>query len=551
MNMTENTLPLIIHLDRSGAITGINEGLSKFLGISNNKDKEAQLIGRSIDDLCQDTRQQSLLKAITSMSAQEKVRVLKFALSYPVADASNTTRSTPPPAGLMYVVPSYENEECTGYIVSLALDEDTSASGVQNFSTSRQIAKWEQLLSIKNGIVIGVFFVALLMILGGVLGIAGLAMSSKNMENFVHENMNPTRMIGRINFLMADNRAQMALAMHHDPANPDSKRVDHSIDIHINTTLANQKEIFDLWEKYQAVNIEGEQKNISDIYWNSRLQYVNEGLNPMIELLRAGDYVQAQKHLLHNINPLYNYANVKSEHLVSYLTTTAEENYLAAAKINRYISIVATIGIISGLLIIIVLGFFFIQGSIKPLNASIQSLERIAKGDLSQSPQWFAHGEPGRVSASVIAMQVNLQSMIDDIDASSENIQQQCKQMNNIVMSLAERFEEQHDRSYQVLEIAQNSAKQMRTLAMQVEKITDTDPSEENTSINLDDLRNLASALSLEVFSAEEASMQMQQIADLIVDNRQEVQLAWAASEQLRETTYELDRLVGRFTKAS
>jgi methyl-accepting chemotaxis protein len=51
----------------------------------------------------------------------------------------------------------------------------------------------------------------------------------------------------------------------------------------------------------------------------------------------------------------------------------------------------------------------------------------------------------------------------------------------------------------------------------------------------------------LEAFSLGDTVAQMNQVAMLIVENRGEVQEAWAASQQLERTAGELDKLVKYF----
>jgi methyl-accepting chemotaxis protein len=59
--------------------------------------------------------------------------------------------------------------------------------------------------------------------------------------------------------------------------------------------------------------------------------------------------------------------------------------------------------------------------------------------------------------------------------------------------------------------------------------------------------QELAGAARIEAFSAEETASQMNQVAALIVENRGEVQGAWAASQQLEQAAQELDKLVKNF----
>jgi len=59
--------------------------------------------------------------------------------------------------------------------------------------------------------------------------------------------------------------------------------------------------------------------------------------------------------------------------------------------------------------------------------------------------------------------------------------------------------------------------------------------------------QELAAAVRIEAFSMGDTVAQMNQVAMLIVENRGEVQGAWAASQRLEQTAQELDKLVKYF----
>ncbi|MBC7857279.1 MAG: hypothetical protein H7Z39_00580 [Burkholderiaceae bacterium] len=59
--------------------------------------------------------------------------------------------------------------------------------------------------------------------------------------------------------------------------------------------------------------------------------------------------------------------------------------------------------------------------------------------------------------------------------------------------------------------------------------------------------QDLATAARIEAFAMGDTVAQMNQVAMLIVENRADVQDAWAASQRLEQTAGELDRLVKYF----
>ncbi|MBC7860178.1 MAG: PAS domain-containing protein [Burkholderiaceae bacterium] len=120
-----------------------------------------------------------------------------------------------------HVVPVRKDGATIGYMsvrtkpsrAAVERAEALYAELAQGASLPRQAGGWRRLASIKSGVVLGILFMTLMMILGGVLGIGGLNLSSRAMRSLYFDEMAPVQAIGRINFLMADNRAQVALAL--------------------------------------------------------------------------------------------------------------------------------------------------------------------------------------------------------------------------------------------------------------------------------------------------------------------------------------------------
>ncbi|MGE5027945.1 MAG: Tar ligand binding domain-containing protein, partial [Betaproteobacteria bacterium] len=329
-------------------------------------------------------------------------------------------------------------------------------------------------------------------------------------------------------------------------------------------------EIDALWQSYSKLPRNGAEHELADKYWEVRSRYVADGLKPAAAALEQGDYKGAEKLLLKNVNPLYREANVSVSALLDHLSAKAERNFLSVSERNRTISIIAAIGVVFGVLAVMMSGFFFFRGTVAPLEKAVAALERITEGNLSDKiDSASGYGEPGRVMNAVAALQLNLKVMMDEIRRSSGSIHEQCSRLNHTMMNLTEHSEEQHDRVYQTLDNIAPSSSRLGALAEEAEAIRQLAgnleksigggknaeaPKPGESDDVLEDIRQLAQrmhalagAVRLEAFALEDTTTQMNQVASLIVDNRGEVQGAWAASQQLEQTARELDKLVKYF----
>ena len=468
------------------------------------------------------------------------------------------------------------------------------------------VSTWKKHLSIKNGIPVWILFVTLMMIAGGILGITGLNLSNSAIQSLYYEEMDPVQSIGRINFLMADNRAQVTLALHHNPATYPDLVHDHPVTSHLQTLVKNKEEIDRLWNPYAEQIKNPEEKELAEKYWQARNSYVQQGLLKAKQAIEADDYSQAELVLFNNVIPLYDKANTSVSVLLKHLSDRGLARFSAVTKRNQIIAKVAIAGIVMGCLVLIICGIFFFRFTVTPLHKAVVALEEIAEGNLKGDVATGGFGEPERVMSAVTIMQMHLKVMMHEIKRSSSSIRQQCFNLNQVMMNLAEHSDEQHDRVYQTLDAISDASTALNALATDAESLihaggadddtlatavaADTQPaglepmpsellalfgenaaqsavggeggSSATTSANSvsppaqqqragDDSMTKAEAVAgtarVQAFAVQDAAAQLTQIAGLIVQSREEVQGAWAASQKLQKTAVELDNLVKYF----
>lgn len=452
-----------------------------------------------------------------------------------------------------HVVPVRKNGETIGYMSvrtaasrgDIAKAEALYAEAARTGKVPRQSGGgWRRLMTVRNGAALGIVFVTLMMIAGGILGITGLTLSSKAMSGLYHEEMAPVQAIGRINFLMADNRAQVALSLREE-ATGDRVRG------YMAALERNKREIDALWRDYIKLPHGERERALAEGYWQARKHYVESGLVPARAALEKGDFATAGSIMGERINPLYDDANRQAAALLDFLSAKAQSNFQAVADRNQLIIVVAVAGITAGCLIVLFAGIYFFRATVVPLQSAVVAIERIAEGNLSDEADTSGFGEPGRVMTGVAIMQLHLKVMMDEIRVSSGSIREQCQRLNTTMMNLAEHSEEQHDRVYQTVDAASLSAEGLGRLAEDAERMMLL---AEPAGVPAGDggelakmAQELAAAVRIEAFSMGDTVGQMNQVAMLIVENRGEVQGAWAASQRLEKTAQELDKLVKYF----
>lgn len=530
------------------------------------------------------------------------------------------------------IVPIKKNGSITGYMsvrTSPSREQIATAEAAYKIAiTAPETIKedvsyrWKRQLSIKNGIPLWILFVTILMIGGGVLGITGLNMSKADIQALYHKEMVPVQAIHRINFLMADNRAQVALALNFKfGAHSDIMLHPSANNDHMGVMNKNKIEIDRIWAAYNSSVTDPKEQALAKEYVEARGFYVQYGLLQAQKAIENEDYLGAQRAFFNQVNPLYDVANARAAVLLAYLSERGGEKITSTTERGDLIFKMAVAGITLSCLVLIIAGIIFFRITAKPLEKAVLALEDIAQGNLSSHIEPSGYGEPERVMSAVMVTQMHLKVMIHEIQQSASSIHVQCNNLNKVMMDLAEHSDEQHDRIYHTVDTVKASRTAMTAITHHMDSLLESvdnnnnnnqntlskepstellsQPSIESTpvfdfmpaelrdvfgddfpefsepvpppvaavvqavpidspseytapsvpnKVNLiNQVQTVASAVCGQSLAVEEVASQLNQVAGLIVQNREDVQGAWAASQRLEQTARELDELVKYF----
>jgi methyl-accepting chemotaxis protein len=277
-------------------------------------------------------------------------------------------------------------------------------------------------LSIRQrlGIIVGFFVVIIVSV--GLAGLDGMMTTVAGMENTYRQRLEPVRLLGRIMALASDNRTQIMLALQHNPENPQAKLHQHPISFHFDILEKNREELAGLTKQYDERKLETAEAALFEQYKKARAEYRNEGMNPAITALKAGDYAQANSILLLKINPLYKAANDTAERLLEKSLELARiEHDAAEASYIRIRNLV-----IGGTLLAIALGLLLawriahsITGQLggEPDQAA-DIANKVAAGDLSSQIVVKA-GDTSSLMAAMKSMSATIQSLVEEMNRMS------------------------------------------------------------------------------------------------------------------------------------
>lgn len=300
-------------------------------------------------------------------------------------------------------------------------------------------------------IVVILLFLSLLGVGGGV-GFYVMLGGFKQSQMLMEDHVQPIGLLHRISALQADSRTQMLLALQHAPDSPFAKMHDHPVEKHIDSVVANAQEISELFKKYERRDTSDahEDAALTKTYADARQKLLNEGVNPTIAALKAGDYLLANEIILKKVNPLFVANNKASSELSEHVLKAAEAEQVEFEQEQHqlmfgYGGVVFVLVVLAIVLTWVTLRMIFAQ-----LDQIVAQFGQIAQGDLRQQIAVVGDDELSKVQQSLATVQQEMRKMVREILAASEDIAQGEAQLGQEVHIVVENSHKQNDGVMQV-----------------------------------------------------------------------------------------------------
>ncbi len=251
-------------------------------------------------------------------------------------------------------------------------------------------------------------FSIMLATLALVAGIAlwGISGEQEQVDRLYNNRLQPVQALALIGKLMADNRAQVLLALQHDPNGVYAKLHDHPLSFHVDAIDRNAAEITEQWKRYEAAVSTEEHKQLASVYFEARKRYVEDGLKPVRSALLEGRFGDANLLLLQKINPTYTEAAKRADDLYKYQIERGKAQLEAAtaasASVRNWVLILFAVALVAG----IVIAMRIIRSVTSPLSDINQTFAKLAEGDYTRNVEIGRDDELGKVLQGLQSMQI-------------------------------------------------------------------------------------------------------------------------------------------------
>lgn len=247
----------------------------------------------------------------------------------------------------------------------------------------------------------------------GYKGISGMQTSAGFIEELYSQGMQHTIRTSRVIDELSSARSSLLLSFQHEPSSKTASMHDHPLQFHIEqiqTSLKNLHNIIDnellksQLSQVEMTLVTNLAKVVDDI--------TDQGFEPAIAKLNAGDFNASNLILLNKINPLFNEAYKLAETFFTMQIDEGKESFIQATdNTQHFIIVVSSLTLIS-LLVIISLS----TSVVKRVNTAVAQLEtsseRIAQGDLTQRLSLTGNDEFAHIADSVNNIVTSFQHVV-------------------------------------------------------------------------------------------------------------------------------------------
>ena len=276
---------------------------------------------------------------------------------------------------------------------------------------------------------------SLLLIVIGSLGLYGISKTNESVEAVYRKNTIPMGQIAEIQERLLRNRLAIAVAL----VTPDAPTIRQSTQ----AVEENIAAITRVWETYSAAVKDPKEKEIASTFAVDRARFVQEGLKPAIDKLRANDVAGANQVVVDRIRPLSQPVGAGIQALQKFQLDAAQHEFDVGVERYGEIRAVSITTIVAGVLFAALFGFFLIRSISRSLAHAVQAANGVAAGDLTVEIDARGQDEVADLLRALAAMKESLGRVVSDVRANAEGVAMASTQIAQGNLDLSSRTEEQ------------------------------------------------------------------------------------------------------------
>jgi len=238
-------------------------------------------------------------------------------------------------------------------------------------------------LTIRTRILTLILITAAALAVGAWVGLDGMKSAAEGLKTVYEDRMVCALQLSDIRKLQADIQDQMTLALLHDPKSDSAKFNDHPVSKHTDKIQADIAESDKIWKDYTSTYLTPDEKALVDQFAPKREQYLAQAVRPLINLINAGRYADANVLLNKTATAQYADAEGSLDKLLQLQADVAKQEYDKAETNYTKTRNLVLISVPLTLLLTSFLGWLLYMAVVPTLRRLSTQIEHVAQGDAS------------------------------------------------------------------------------------------------------------------------------------------------------------------------
>ena len=246
--------------------------------------------------------------------------------------------------------------------------------------------------------IVGVGWLALL--ITAYFGLNGLRHTVHELDDMYHENVINSQRVASMNDLLLQTRVQLLLSLQHEPTSEFAKLHDHPLNVHLEQVSRNLAAFAKLEQEYKRGILSEKERSLQEDFLKKSAMLINDGFQPVLQLITAGNYHDAARQTLQKINPLFKPAGDAAEAIYKNELAEARQAYEDGFGYYRTAVFAVGLSVIVSLLVMGIGGWAIIR-SVKGVASRLSATAAgMAAGNLTLRTRLDCDDELGSIGQS-------------------------------------------------------------------------------------------------------------------------------------------------------
>jgi PAS domain S-box-containing protein len=324
-------------------------------------------------------------------------------------------------------------------------------------------------LTLRPRLTLFAFVLAMLSALVGSVGIIGQATSNAQYESLINTHIIPATHLKQSLAALSEIRAQLLLALQHDPNQLFAKEHDHPLSFH--HQQVEQQILRAQTELAQAINSSSSNTEQLNVMRELENKLITQGVLPTVKLQQSGQFTEANATFLHQVNPLIKNLDTLATPILTQIDTDSLNAMHYAQQRYQLVFIVSILLTLAGILFAIIFGRYLANGIVTPLDEALKQFSAMGNGDLSQKIPLTGCDEPALLLNHIAGLQTHLRVMLDEIRQNAFAVSEHSQHINNEMHQVDHNAKDQQQRVTLMANLGEQFSLSINDIAQSVTKV--------------------------------------------------------------------------------